>query len=62
MSSRACQYIHTAVALLATSVKKTDDDKMGKLRQVLKYMKGTKELKVILKVGDVSVLHGEWTL
>ena len=39
VSSRAHQYIQTAVAFLTTRVKKPDEDDWGKLKRVLEYLK-----------------------
>jgi hypothetical protein len=42
VSTRARQDIQTAVAFLITRVKSLDEDDWGKLKQVLKYLNGTK--------------------
>ncbi len=44
------------MAFLTTRVKKPDVDDWGKLRRVLKYLKGTKHMKLILTVDDLSMV------
>ena len=46
----------TAVAFLTTRVKSPDEDDWGKLKRVLKYLNGTKYLKLRLTVDNLSVL------
>ena len=58
LSSRARQDIQTAVAFLNTQVKKPDEDDWDKLRRVLKYLNGTKYMKIRLSVNNMSVI--EW--
>ena len=53
MSSRAISDIHTAVALLTTRGKQPDEDDWGKLKRVLRYLKGTRGLKLALYVDDI---------
>ena len=48
--------IQTAVAFLTTRVKKPDEDDWGKLKRVLKYLKGTKHMKLTLSVEDLGVI------
>jgi hypothetical protein len=48
MCTRAQQDIQTAVAFLTTRVKNPDKDDWGKLKRVLKYLNGTKYLKLKL--------------
>jgi hypothetical protein len=43
---RARQEIQTAVAFLTTRVKNPDEDDRGKLKRVLKYLNGTRYLKL----------------
>ncbi len=45
-----------AVAFLTTSVKSPDKDNWGKLKRVLKYLNGTKYLKLRLSVENVGML------
>eukprot|EP00804_Cyclotella_cryptica_P010749 CCRYP_005527-RA/>CCRYP_005527-RA protein AED:0.26 eAED:0.17 QI:0/0/0/1/1/1/3/0/840 len=49
--------IQTAVAFLTTRVKKPDEDDWGKLKRVLKYLKGTKNMSLTLSVDDMSVIR-----
>ena len=44
------------MVLLTTRGKKLDEDDWEKLKQVLKYIKGTRELKLTLSVGDISIM------
>ena len=46
-----------AVAFLTTRVKRPDEDDWGKLKRVLKYLKGTKHLKLTLSVDDLRLLQ-----
>ncbi len=46
--------IATPVAFLTTRVKKPDEDDWGKLKRVLKYLKGTKYMKLTLSVSDLN--------
>jgi hypothetical protein len=46
MATRVRRDIQTAVAFLTTRVKSPDKDDWGKLKQVLKYLNGTKYLKL----------------
>ena len=55
-SDRESQDINMAVSLLITIVKKLDEENWGKLKRVLKYLKGTREMKLTLSVGDMSVV------
>ena len=56
MATRARRDIQTAVAFLTTRVKNPDEDDWGKLRRVLKYLNGTKYLKLNLSVDNLGVL------
>ena len=56
MSSRACHDIQTAVAFLTTRVKAPYEDDWGKLKRVLKYLKGTRGLKLTLSVDEMSTI------
>ncbi len=60
MATRARQDIQTAVAFLTTRVKAPDENNWGKLKRVLKYLNGTKFLKLTLSVGDLGML--KWYL
>ena len=56
MSTRKCKYIHTAVELLTMRVEKPYKEYWVKLKRVLKYIKVTRELKITLSVGDMSIV------
>ncbi len=56
MATRARKDIQTAVAFLTTRVKSPDKDDWGKLKRVLKYLNGTKYLKLRLTVDNMAVL------
>ena len=56
MATRARRDIQTAVAFLTTRVKSPDKDDWGKLKRVLKYLNGTKYLKLRLTVDSMSML------
>ena len=49
--------IQTAVAFLTTRVKKPDKDDWGKLKRVLKYLFGTRSLKLTLSADSLSILR-----
>jgi hypothetical protein len=44
------------VAFLTTRVKKLDEDDWGKLKRVLKYLNGTKYLKLKLSLDKLGML------
>jgi hypothetical protein len=52
--------IANPVAFLTTRVKKLDEDNWGKLKRVLKYLKGTKYMKLTLSVSDLNNIY--WML
>jgi len=56
MATRARRDIQTAVAFLTTRVKHPDEDDWGKLKRVLKYLNGTKYLKLRLTMNNLGVL------
>ena len=56
MATRARRDMQTAVAFLTTRVKNPDEDDWGKLRRVLKYLNGTKYLKLNLSVDNLGIL------
>ncbi len=56
VSVRARRGIQTAVAFLTTRVKRPDKDDWGKLKRVLKYLNGTKYLKLKLNLDDLGLL------
>jgi hypothetical protein len=55
MATRARRDIQTAVAFLTTRVKKPDKDNWGKLKRVLKYLNGTKYLKLNVGVDNLGM-------
>ena len=57
VSTRVRRDIQTAVAFLTTRVKRPDEDDWGKLKRVLKYLNGTRHLKLTLSVDDLSILQ-----
>ena len=56
MAMRARRDIQTAVAFLTTRVKNPDEDDWGKLKRVLKYLNGTRYLKLRLTVENMGML------
>jgi hypothetical protein len=56
MSTRARWDVQTAVTFLATRVKSPDKDDWGELKRVLKYLKGTKYLKLKLSIDNLGML------
>jgi hypothetical protein len=56
MAMRARWDIQTAVAFLTTRVKNPDKDDWGQLKRVLKYLNGTKYLKLRLTVASLGML------
>jgi hypothetical protein len=56
MLTKARRDIRTAVAFLTTRVKRSDEDDWGKLKQVLKYLNGTRYLKLKLSVDSLVML------
>ena len=44
------------MAFLTTRVKKPDQDDWGKLKRVLKYLNGTKHMKLKLTVENLSII------
>jgi len=57
LSGRARPDIKTAVAFLTTRVKEPDEDDWGKLKRVLKYLKGTRHMKLRLTVDNMHTLR-----
>ncbi len=55
--SRVRRDIQTAVAFLTSQVKAPDNDDWGKLKWVLKYLKGTCSLKLTLAADSLTILH-----
>ena len=56
MSSKACLDIQKSVPLLVTRVKYIYKEDWVNLKKVLKYFKGVRELKLTLRVSDISVV------
>ena len=56
LSSRVRGDIQTAVSFLTTRVKKPDEDVWGKLKRALKYLNGTKRLKLSLTIEYMGVI------
>jgi hypothetical protein len=54
VSTRVRRDIQTVVAFLTTRVKRPDEDDWGKLKRLLRYLKGTKHLKLTLSVDTLS--------
>ena len=52
ISSRAHRDLQTTVAFLTTRVKGPDKDDWGKLKRALKYVNGTRRLKLRFKIGS----------
>eukprot|EP00804_Cyclotella_cryptica_P006122 CCRYP_010732-RA/>CCRYP_010732-RA protein AED:0.20 eAED:0.22 QI:0/0/0/1/1/1/2/0/901 len=57
VGTRVRRDIQTAVAFLTTRVNIPDEDDWGKLKRVLKYLKGTKHMSLTLSVEDMSVIR-----
>jgi hypothetical protein len=56
VSTRVRRDIQTVVAFLTTRVKKPDEDDWGKLKRLLKYLKGTKHMKLTLRVDNLGIM------
>jgi hypothetical protein len=57
VSTRVRRDIQTAVSFLTTRVKKPDEDDWGKLRRLLRYLIGTKHLKLTLVVDNIGFIR-----
>jgi hypothetical protein len=53
-ANRTRRDIQTAVSFLTTRVKEPDEDDWGKLKRVLKYLNGTKYLKLTLEANKIN--------
>ena len=53
LCTRARRDIQTAVSFLTTRVKNPDEDDWGKVKRVLKYLKGTKSLRLRLTIDNL---------
>eukprot|EP00804_Cyclotella_cryptica_P018597 CCRYP_011397-RA/>CCRYP_011397-RA protein AED:0.44 eAED:0.44 QI:0/0/0/1/0/0/2/0/172 len=49
--------MQTLMAFLMTRVKKPHEDDWGKLKQIMKYLKGTKHMKLTLSVNGISTIR-----
>ena len=56
LSSRVRRDIQTAVSFLTARVKKPDEDDLGKLKRSLKYLNGTRRLKLTLTIESMGVI------
>ena len=56
MSARARQYIHIEVVFITTHVKKPDKYYWVKIKSVLKYIKGTRNLNLNFIIDDMSMV------
>ena len=64
---RARRDIQTAVSYLTTRVKCPDEDDWGKVKRVLKYLKGIKSMRLGLSIDNIHCTrwfvdssHGVW--
>ena len=57
VSTRARKDIQNAVAFLATCMKTPDEYVWGKLRRVIKYLNGTRNLKLTLLADNVGIIR-----
>lgn len=57
LCGRARRDIQTAVSFLTTRVKQPDEDDWGKLKRILKYLKGTMYMKLTLEVDNMGILQ-----
>jgi hypothetical protein len=55
-TSQVRRDIQTAISFLTTRVKDPDKDNWGKLKQVLKYLNGTKHLKLTLEADRLKLV------
>ena len=56
VSQHARRAVQTAISFLTTRVKSPDEDDWGKLKRVLKYLKGTRYMKLILRVENLKII------
>ena len=54
--TRARKDIQTAVAFLTTRVREPDEDDWGKLKSLLRYVKGTLSLPLILRADSLNIV------
>ena len=60
LNLRARRDIQTSVLCLTTRVKKPDEDDWGKLKRVLKYLNGTRRLRLTISIELMSVI--KWSI
>ena len=61
ISARARRDLQTTVSFLTTRVKEPDNDDLGKLRRAMKYINGTRRLKLKLKIDSIDdILNLLW--
>ena len=56
LSSRVRRDIQTDVSFLTARVKKPDEDDWGELKRALKYLNGTRRLKLTLTIESMGVI------
>ena len=54
---RALPDLQTAISFLTKRVKNPDEDDWGKLKRVLKYLKGTLHMKLVLTVDNMTTIR-----
>ena len=54
---RSRRDVHTAVSFLTTRVREPDRDDWGKLKNVLKYLKGTRHMKLNISIDTMSTIQ-----
>ena len=57
MISQSSRDIHIELSFITTILKRMYEDDWGKLKRVLKYLKGTKHMKLILRLDSLSVVN-----
>jgi hypothetical protein len=55
-STRARKDIHTTIYFLTTRVRNSDEDDWGKLRRLMRYIKGKINLPLVLRADSISVI------
>ena len=60
LSSQAMRDIQTAVSFLTARVKKSDEDDWGKLKRAMKYLNGTRRLKLTLTIESMRFI--KWSV
>jgi hypothetical protein len=55
-SARARKDIQTTIAFLTTRVRNPNEDEWGKLRRLMRYIKGTIHLPLILRADNLNVI------